>query len=52
MTASVDGEEVTIETKDGCTVVTTATSTTDTCEAGNSIDDRPSARWASTRTRI
>ena len=38
MTAGVDGDEVTIESTDGCTVVTTSDSTTDTCEAGNSID--------------
>ncbi|MEP7202322.1 MAG: hypothetical protein ABI894_06925 [Ilumatobacteraceae bacterium] len=38
MTASADGAEVTVKSTDGCTVVTTKDSTTDTCEAGKSID--------------
>jgi hypothetical protein len=38
MTASVDDQEVTVESADGCMVFTTNDTTTDTCEAGNSID--------------
>jgi hypothetical protein len=39
MTISFDGEEVLVETNDGCTVVTSADTTFDTCELGGTIDE-------------
>jgi hypothetical protein len=38
MKSTINGDEVTVETKGGCTVVTTADTTTDSCKGGSSID--------------
>ena len=37
--ASANGTDVTVENKDGCTVVTSGDTTADTCKGGSSIDE-------------
>jgi hypothetical protein len=39
MTASADGDEVSIESKDGCIVITSGDTTTDTCQVASTVDE-------------
>ena len=39
MTASADGEEVSIESKDGCLLITSGGTTTDTCQVASTVDE-------------
>jgi hypothetical protein len=38
-TASANGDEVSIESKDGCMVITSGDTTTDTCQAASTVDE-------------